>query len=175
MTKGVFAKFKEIPALSLASGRLLHILRLTKRDFKNINHESFKHDIEFAPWENILYVGNLNEKVLILENYMNQILDKHAPFKTFRVKKPNHTPWIGKDIQKLMDMRDAFKIEFNLTGDNTKFEHYQKFRNRVTTVRRLAQTKMFNETIDENSKDSKKFYEAAQTDEIFRQRMKSIQ
>ena len=134
---------------------------VTKRDFKNINHESFKHDIEFAPWENILNVGNLNEKVLILENYMNQILDKHAPFKTFRVKKPNHTPWVGKDIQKLMDVRDALKIEFNLTGDNTKFEHYQKFRNRVTTVRRLAQTKMFNETINKNPQDSKKFYEAA--------------
>ena len=60
-----------------------------------------------------------------------------------------------------MDVRDAFKIEFNLTGDSTKFEHYQKLRNRVTSVRRLAQMKMFNETINKNIKDSKRFYEAA--------------
>ena len=134
---------------------------VTKRDFKNIDQESFKHDIEFAPWENVLCGGNLNEKVLILENYMNQILDKHAPFKTFRVKKPNHTPWIGKDIKQLMDVRDALKMEFNVTGENTKYEHYKNLRNHVTTVRRLAQKNMFNETINKYPQDSKKFYQAA--------------
>ena len=134
---------------------------VTKRDFKNIDPESFKHDIEFAPWENILCGGNINEKVMILENYMNQILDKHAPFKTFKVKKPNYTPWIGKNITKMMDVRDSFKIEFNMTGDHTKFELYQKARNRVTSARRLAQINMFNDTINKNCNNSKKFYEAA--------------
>ena len=134
-----------------------------KRDFKNINMESFKNDIEYAPWESTLNVGNINTKVLILENYINQILDKHAPFKTFRVKKQNHTPWINKNIKKMMGIRDSYKMEFNLTGDQSKFDLYKKLRNKVTTDRRLAQYKMFQDTINKNPNNSKKFYEAAKT------------
>ena len=33
-------------------------------------------------------VGDVNNKVTILENYMNSILDDYAPYKTFTVKKP---------------------------------------------------------------------------------------
>ena len=62
-----------------------------------------------------------------------------------------------------MDVRDRLKIEFNLTGDNSKCEHYQKLRNRATSVRRLGLIKMFNETINKNPKDSKMFYKAAKS------------
>ena len=134
---------------------------VTKRDFKNINWNSFNHDVEYAPWENIFCVGNINEKVTILENYMNDILDKHAPYKSFVVKKPNYTPWIDNKIRHLMNIRDSLKNEFNVTGDSTKFDLYKDLRNKVTSARRLAQRKMFNETINKSAGNSKKFYEAA--------------
>ena len=44
---------------------------VTKRDFKNVNWDRFRNAVEFTPWENILFVGNINDKVTILENYMN--------------------------------------------------------------------------------------------------------
>ena len=134
---------------------------VTKRDFKNVNWESFNRDVEYAPWENIFCVGNINEKVTILESYMNDILDKHAPFKSFVVKKPNYTPWIGKNIRHLMNIRDSLKDEFNVTGDSTKFDLYKVFRNKVTSARRQAQKQMFNETINKSAGNSKKFYDAA--------------
>ena len=121
----------------------------------------FKNAIELAPWENILAVENVNDKLCVLENYTNDILDKFAPFKTFTVKKPNHTPWIGTDIQKMMDTRDSLKYDYNATRDQSKFDAYKYYRNRVTSARRRAQSKMFNETINNSAGNSKKFYEAS--------------
>ena len=135
--------------------------KVTKRDFKNVDWDRFRNAVEYTPWENILYVGNINNKVTTLENYMNDILDQYAPYKTFTVKKPNHTPWIDDTIRKMMDVRDSYKNEFNETGDLSKFDLYKEHRNRVTSARRQAQSKMFNETINKSAGDSKKFYEAA--------------
>ena len=135
--------------------------KITKRDFKNVDWDSFNNSVEYTPWENILCVENINDKVTIFENYMNDILDKFAPFKTFTVKKPNHTPWIDGNIRKMMDFRDSLKNEFNVTGDQDKFDAYKAERNRVTSARRQAQSRMFNETINKSAGNSKKFYEAA--------------
>ena len=75
---------------------------MTKRDFKNVNWDQFNISVENSPWENIFYGDNINEKVTTLETYMNDILDQYAPYKTFTVKKPYHTPWIDSNIRKLM-------------------------------------------------------------------------
>ena len=135
--------------------------KVTKRDFKNVNWDAFKNAVEYAPWENIFCVGDVNNKVTILENYMNSILDDYAPYKTFTVKKPNLTPWIDDNIRKMMAVRDSYKIDFNETGDLSKFDLYKEHRNRVTSARRQAQSKMFNDTINKYAGDSKKFYDAA--------------
>ena len=135
---------------------------LTRRDFKNINWDGFNHAVEYAPWESIIYVGNINDKVATLETYMNNILDKFAPYKTFTVKKPNHSPWIDANIRKMMDIRDSLKDEFNETGDLLKFHQYKLHRNRVTSERRKAQSKMINETINSSVGNSEKFYKNAE-------------
>lgn len=135
--------------------------KVTKRDFKNVDWANFKNSVEFAPWENILAVGDLNDKISVLENYMRDILDQYAPYKTFTVKKPNHSPWIDDSIRKMMDVRDTLKNEANATKDSAKFDAFKNERNRVTSARRRAQKQMFNETINKLAKNTKQFYEAA--------------
>ena len=135
--------------------------QVTKRDFKNINWGGFYNSIELAPWENIFSAENVNDKVSVFETYMNDILDKYAPYKTFTVKKRNHTPWICTNIRKMMDTRDSLKNEFNQSGDLSKFAAYKYYRNKVTSARRRAQSEMFNQTINQSAGDSKKFYAAA--------------
>ena len=89
---------------------------MKKERFKNINHVGFQNAIEFCPWENVFAVESVNDKVSVLENYMNDILDQYAPYKSFTVKKRNHTPWIGPKIREMMEIRDSFKNDFNTTG-----------------------------------------------------------
>ena len=45
------------------------------------------HDMAIAPWGNIEAVDDddIDNKVTIFENIHREIIDKHAPFRTFRV------------------------------------------------------------------------------------------
>ena len=134
---------------------------VTKRDFKNIDWIKFNHDLEYMPWENVHTVNEVNNKVIILENLIHSLFDKHAPYKTFTVTKKNCTPWINDNIRKHMDVRDDLKNTFNSTGNQEFFNKFKIMRNKVTAMRRSEQIKLFNEAINNNIKNSKDFYSAA--------------
>ena len=135
--------------------------KVTKRDFKNVDWAKFNEDAEFMPWENVMVVSDVNSKVTVLENLIQSILDKHAPYKTFTVTKKNATPWINSTIQNLMDLRDDKKNSFNSNHNQDLFNEYKFLRNKVTSLRRQEQIKMFNENLNNNIKNSKQFYKAA--------------
>ena len=85
-----------------------------------------------------LYKYNVNDKVCVFENYVTELLNKHAPYRTFRITKKNSTPWISDEIKGMMNGRDSRKIKFNQTGNPTYFDDYKKIRNKVTKMRRKA-------------------------------------
>ena len=82
------------------------------------------NDIANAPWELIFAVAedDVDSKATIFENYFRDILDKHAPLKTFIIKYPK-APWLTDDIKKHMDNRDKQKNIFN------NIKHKLKLRN----------------------------------------------
>ena len=67
-----------------------------------------------APWENIYAVedDDLDKKAIIWENIFNSVINKHAPFITYKEKHPN-AAWLNDDIRKLMTARDCKKFELN--------------------------------------------------------------
>ena len=134
---------------------------VTKRDFRNFDEKLFIKDMERAPWGNILAVddNDIDNKVTIYENIHIEIIDKHAPFRTFRVTRPA-TPWFTEDIKKLMDDRDKYKNKFNKDKKQETEEIYKTLRNNVTQAIRLAKIKTFNEKINSKIKDSKQFHQA---------------
>ena len=69
------------------------------RMFKNFDFEGFQRHAENINWESIIMVGDVNTKVTILENLINEALDPFAPVKTFTVRKPGGTPWITEEIK----------------------------------------------------------------------------
>ena len=71
------------------------------------------HDMEIAPWGNIEAVDDVDNKVTIFENIHREIIDKHAPFRTFRVTRPA-SPWLTEEIKELMDDRNKYKNKFNM-------------------------------------------------------------
>ena len=109
----------------------------------------------------VFAVQDVNDKVTILENTINDLLDTFAPYKTFKIKKPNSTPWLTDEIKQVMNKRDMFKHNFNLTGNKTFQKNYKELRNKVTGMMRQSQKNMFNETINSKVKDSKDFYKTA--------------
>lgn len=140
---------------------------LTKRDFRNFNENEFKRDIEMAPWGNILAVADsdIDNKVTIFENIYKDIIDKHAPFRTFRVTRPA-TPWFTDEIKKLMDDRDRYKNKFNLDNNPQTEEIYKVLRNSVNHKIRREKIKKFNERINTKIKDAKLFHAALKNFDI---------
>ena len=136
-------------------------LKVTARNFKNFDMEAFLAAAELANFENIYNVVNVNDKVTILENTINDLLDIFAPYKTFTVTKQNSTPWLTDNIREVMDLRDMYKYNFNKTG-NTDFEKkYKQLKNKVTGMMRHSQKTYFNDTINNKVKDSKDFFRTA--------------
>ena len=137
---------------------------ITKRDFRNFNDKQFIKDMEKAPWGNILVVDDddIDNKVTIFENIHREIIDKHAPFRTFRVTRPA-SPWFSENIKKLMDDRDKYKNKFNFDKKPETEEIFKILRNTVNHEIRAAKIKCFNKKINANIKNSKQFHKALKT------------
>ena len=85
---------------------------VTKRDIRNFKDDKFIDDIADTDWSEVYTTDNANDKADIFERKFSTILDKHAPFKTFRVTRPP-SPWLTDEIKAQMDLRDRYKNKFN--------------------------------------------------------------
>ena len=132
-----------------------------RRDFRNFDKYAFTHAMELEPFENILSVDSVDDKVTVLENSINSVLDNFAPYKSFVVSNKSATPWITDEILEKMDERDGCKDEFNKTGETDYWEAYKYLRNKVTSMMRAYQKKVFNDSINSKISNSKDFYDAA--------------
>ena len=140
---------------------------VTKRNLQNFKKENFILDIADNDWGELYTAENSNNKADIFEQKFSTILDKHAPFKTFRVTRPP-SPWITDDIKEQMDKRDRYKNKFNKQRQNNEKEEvtsetykiYQGLRNMVSHMIRASKVKMFNENINSKMKNPKAFHSA---------------
>ena len=121
-------------------------------------------DMSLAPWGNIEAVDDddVDNKVTIFENIHKEIIDKHAPFRTFRVTRPA-APWLTDEIKDLMDNRDKYKNKFNQDKNPNTDLLYKDLRNRVTHAIRKSKIKCFNDRINTKIKDPKQFHQALKT------------
>ena len=153
---------------------------ITKRDFKNFNQDDFLNDIANAPWENIYAVNedDLDSKATIFENYFSDIINKHAPLKTFTVKYPK-APWLTDQIKKHMDDRDRQKNIFNTIKHkldrvpdwtpehhtlkrqlNIADQQFKLLRNLVTREIRQSKLDTFNTEVNSKLKFAKQYHAA---------------
>ena len=60
---------------------------ITYRSFKNFDEAPFLSDLSSVPWEILEYSDNVDDIVYAWKSLFLEILDKHAPIKSHRVKK----------------------------------------------------------------------------------------
>ena len=134
---------------------------VTRRDFRKFDKNAYMRDMEFAPWGNIEAVDDddIDNKVTIFENIHRDIINKHAPFRTFRVTRPA-APWLTDAVKELMDDRDRYKNKFNIDKKPETELLFKDLRNKVTHAIRQSKIKCFNERINTKIKDSKHFHQA---------------
>lgn len=105
----------------------------TFRDFKNFEHESFMTDLNITPWQNILYLNNIDEKVNFLTENIIRLFDIHAPIRTVRINKP-HAPWLTDVIKHIMKVRDRAFDKYKKSRTQANWENYKELRNFTTAA-----------------------------------------
>ena len=103
----------------------------TYRSFSTFNEDQFLFDLSCS---NLCNVYNITDPEMALDYWIqtfNSVYDKHAPFKTQRIKHTSKPKWLTKEIQDAIWQRDR------LLKDG-KHDEYRKLRNKVNSLKRTA-------------------------------------
>ena len=112
------------------------------RDFQNIVIEDLLKDVEGALWSSVYESTCIDTKLENFNSIMTELMDKHAPVKTF-VSKKSTQPWMTNSIRKLMRRRDRLREKYLKSGCPLDKENFRVARNKVNQEKRNAKTRFF--------------------------------
>ena len=113
------------------------------RNFKQFKAESFLNDLYILPWSELDNKQNVDEMWECWKSLFIQVLDKHAPLKTKRVRKKGSVPWINKDIKSKLFERDFIKRKAIKTNEASDWNRYKSSRNRCNIAFRHAKREYY--------------------------------
>lgn len=120
-----------------------------RSDFRSFDEAPFVRGMLCAPWGNILSIDDdIDKNITTFENILNEIIDKYATCRSFRVTRPC---LIG-DIKRQMNNRNKFKNKFKVYRYPETEQIYKTRRNNISHSMRNAKIKIFNERIIQNLK-----------------------
>ncbi len=100
------------------------------RNFKHFNAESFLNDLYILPSSSELDdKQNIDQMWECWKSLFVQILDKHVPLKTKRVRKRVSVPWINKEVRTKLFERDFLKRKAIKTNEKSDWNKYKSSRN----------------------------------------------
>lgn len=148
--------------------------KVTRRDMKNFSAEKFIEDVSQTPWHaiNEFQERDVDNKVSALENMMNTLIDKHAPYKTYTYKDQPMAAWMDKDLLKKMDERDKLLDKANKTGKKEDRLKFKRYRNHVSHLQRKAKKKYYNKVINMEVNNSQKFFDNLKKNNIIEDKKK---
>ena len=111
---------------------------VTVRSSKNLNNDTLIKDLNELPFELMrASADNPNDLWSRWKYFFLDILNKHAPVKTIRVK-GNNFPYVTAEVKSMMRQRNYLKGKANNTGSKYLRQAFQHLRNKVDyTLRRL--------------------------------------
>ena len=131
---------------------------ITTRSYKRFDTEAFCEDIINAPWDTVSIFDHIDDQVSSLNQLFLEILDQHAPIKTFK-DKHNKTRVITPEIKELMSKRDylfrfilisSFKKLARKTKHPSDWEAYRLLRQNVKSQIRLSEKELIGKEIASN-------------------------
>ena len=142
LTSTIFDHLSQVLFIpSMFSGNPATKSNIFERSWKNVNQAEFLMDYFCKDWSNILNLknGNVNVSMENFVNNMNDLLDKHVPFKKISKYKLKFKtkPWITPALQKSISIKNAlFKRYIKLKSPvkkNEVHQQYKYYRNLLST------------------------------------------
>ena len=103
---------------------------VTYRNFEHFDSECFRNDICSQNWDDINNYDNPNEMWRVWKNIFNNVVDRHAPLRSKRVR-ATKSPWVTKRLKQLMHQRDSLKLKAIRSNDPNVWLDFKKKRNTV--------------------------------------------
>jgi hypothetical protein len=123
------------------------------RNTKNINEN--KLDLKIQSWENVyFFADNSSSMWQIWKELFLQVLDKHAPLQSKKIKSKIQ-PWITNHIKQMIITRDKLKRRAIVTQLESDWENYKRARNETNTQLRLAKKEYYTNKIYFESQNPK--------------------
>ncbi|XP_029673838.1 uncharacterized protein LOC115241977 [Formica exsecta] len=99
--------------------------------------DDFRNDLSSRDWNSLLCAQDVNHKICILNNFLLECYDKHAPLKNI---KPRHlpAPWLIEDIRAAMRERDRARRVWRRRRTTANYSAYKTMRNGVQVAVRDA-------------------------------------
>ena len=124
---------------------------ITYRSFKHFNDDIFLNDLMTANWTDIETMNDVDSIMETWYSMFTQIVDKHAPVKTQRVKRNIQPDWLTSEILDIMKERDKCKKNGNL-------KLYKTLRNRVSFLIRTSKETTYQSKIEEGKNDPRSIW-----------------
>lgn len=131
------------------------------RNFKNINYENFHNEFAAIDFSDVFREDNINKKIETLNSFIIKSIDRHAPIKTLKIKKPA-TPWLTDKIKNLIRERDSVKRRAIRENRIDLFEEFRQLRNKVTQSVKNAKNRYYRNLFN-NTKDSGSLWKLLKT------------
>lgn len=120
------------------------------RNYKHFSEETFTAELSNVDWESITQLENPNDIWFNWKEKFLSIVNKHAPIKKKRIRN-KRSPWLNKDICKLLFDRDKLKSTAIRSGDSQDWASYKRSKNIVTNKIKKAKSKYYHDQLKDNS------------------------
>ena len=120
-----------------------------------MNTDELLQDLQCTPWDANFIFDDINDVLSSIETMLNDVLDRHIPLKSKRVKRTNQPVWMTKEIPHSMKTKKARNS--NLPEDCSRFTHAK---GQTTNLLRKTKRSFFREKIDENKGNPKGVWKA---------------
>lgn len=129
---------------------------ITYRSYKDFDQKAFLEDLQQCPWHQLDNLNHVDETLDKWYELFNNVINKHLPLKSKRVKNIQQPDWMTDEIIHVMKQRDSYKV-------NGNFNMYKLSRNHCVKLIREAKQNYFKTCITNSSRDSSKLWKHLNT------------
>ena len=145
---------------------------MRRRSYKNFVKDDFLADLSTVDWRDVLTTEDLDQAVDLLTQKLNYVLDQHAPWILFQLRK-NYSPWLTDETKDLMRQRDSWKAQAKqlrasspdlVTEDQEKaWGEYKRIRNLINNRKGSEENEFKRRKIQESINDTAKVWKISKT------------
>lgn len=100
------------------------------RNFKRIDLDLLQEFLYLAPFENIINIENVSEKIEYFNLLILNIFDTLAPVKKIIIKKQKPA-WLTDNIKEMISLKEKAMKKFNRTKNQEHWNYYKSIRNQT--------------------------------------------